>query len=207
MSKLLPGEQILWEGRPDWRSLARNVTRAGWAAGYFATLLVWNGLQDRIAGKGPFEAMVSAVPLLVSGTLVVAVCLGLAYAMARTTRYTLTTERCILRYGVALSGTLSIPLRRIASVSVAAGTRADAAGDIPLKLKPGSGLRYIKLWPHARPGRYSRPEPMLRGVPNAVGLAAMLSHAALHVNPGKLHAMPQAEPGRVADGAILSPGD
>ena len=207
MSKLLPGEHILWEGRPDWRSLARNVTRAGWAAGYFAALLVWNGLQDRMNGAGPMEAVASAMPLLVSGLVVVAACLGLAYVMARTTRYTLTTERCILRYGVALSGTLSIPLRRLASVSVAANTKAGAAGDIPMKLKPGSGLRYMKLWPHARPGRYSRPEPMLRGVPNAVGLAAMLSHAAMNVNPGKLHAMPRAEPGRVADNAILAPGD
>ena len=35
----------------------------------------------------------------------------------------------------------------------------------------------LHLWPHARPWRVSRPEPMLRCVPDAAGVAQLLSQA------------------------------
>ena len=124
-------------------------------------------------------------------------------AIARTTRYTLTTERCIMRYGVALTANLSLPLRRMASVSVAA--REGGAGDILLKLKPGaSRVRYLKLWPHVRPWRFKVAEPMLRGVPDAITVAALLSHAVAQVSPGVLHSLPEKVRATLP-GAILSP--
>lgn len=71
----------------------------------------------------------------------------------------------------ALPATLSIPLHRVAELSVRvhrAGT-----GDITLRPKPGSGLVYLKLWPHVRPWRLGAPEPMLRAIPQA-GVVAPL---------------------------------
>ena len=204
MKRLMEGERILWEGRPAWRAVALDVVRVGWIAAYLAVWLIWNAAQDRLAGLGPLETLRAGLPLLCAGLVVLVACAGFAYAIARTTRYTLTNERCILRYGVALTATLSLPLRRIAAVSVA--VRAGGAGDIPLRLKPGARVRYLKLWPHARPWRYAAAEPMLRGVPDAVAIAALLSQAAAQVTPGVLHPAPEEARGGLS-GAILSPGD
>ena len=200
----MEGERILWEGRPAWRAVALDVVRVGWIAAYLAVLLIWNAAQDRLAGLGPADTLRAGLPLFAAGLAVLAACAGFAYAIARTTRYTLTNERCILRYGVALTATLSLPLRRIAAVSVA--VRSGGFGDVPLRLKPGSRLRYLKLWPHARPWRYAAAEPMLRGVPDAITVAALLSHAAAQLSQGVLHPAPDQARGRLPH-VILAPAD
>ena len=38
--RLPPGEEVLWQGRPSWRSLARQVFRLRWLTFYFALLVV-----------------------------------------------------------------------------------------------------------------------------------------------------------------------
>lgn len=77
----------------------------------------------------------------------------------------------MLQYGVALTATLSIPMRVIGCVAVSDGP----AGDVPVRLKPGNVISYLKLWPHARPWRMRRPEPMLQALPEAAHVAALLS--------------------------------
>jgi len=44
-------------------------------------------------------------------------------------------------------------------------------------------LGYMLLWPHARPWRFARPQPMLRSVPDAQAVAAMLAEACSHYAP------------------------
>ena len=41
----------------------------------------------------------------------------------------------------------------------------------------GDKVAYLLLWPHARPWRLSKPEPMLRAVPDAARVAAILARA------------------------------
>ena len=203
MSRLLEGERVLWEGKPDWRAVARDVVRVGWVAAYFGVIVFWNAVTARLQGQDLADTVLHCLPLVAISGVVVAASAAFAWTIARTTRYTVTTERCILHYGVALTATLSLPLRRLAAVSVA--VRGGGAGDIALRLKPGSRLRYVKLWPHARPWRWTMAEPMLRGVPSAAVVAALLSQAAARVTPGVLHAAPDRARVPVAAGAILSP--
>ena len=73
---------------------------------------------------------------------------------------------------MALPARLVIPYAAIAGVDVR--IHGDGTGDLALKLKPGQGVPYLKLWPHARPWRFLRPEPMLRGLPDAGTAAALL---------------------------------
>ncbi len=188
MTGLLSGERLLWQGRPDWRAVARDVLHIRFLAAYFALMLIWEFAADRADGWSPLNTLWRGTGLFVTGLVMLSACAGYAWAIARTTRYTLTTERCILTYGLALSSTLSVPLRRVASVAVDA--RHDGKGDILLTPKPGPRLRYLKLWPHARPWRWSSAEPMLRGVPDVVELAAAISRAAKDCAPGVLHAPP-----------------
>ena len=189
---MMPGERVLWEGRPGWRALARDVLHIHWVALYLAAMLIWGAASDRANGAGPVDTFLAELPLFLLGLAVLGACAGFAMACARTTRYTVTTERCILRYGVALTGTLSLPLRRVASIAVAAAE--DGTADILLALKPGPGVRFLKAWPHVRPWRFSRPQPMLRCVSDGVAVAALLSQAAAGVSPGVLHAAPATKP-------------
>lgn len=212
MSKrLMPDERVLWESRPSWRAVARDVMYLGWLAMYVALLLVWHAADNRAAGLSLLATLQTGIPLAVLCLLVLGSCAGFAWAIARTTTYTVTSERCILHYGVALTGSLSIPLRKLASVSIA--VHGDGTGDILLELKPGTKLGFIKLWPHVRPWRFGRPQPMLRGVVAVADVAARLSEAAATVSKGVLHPMPDLQPVKAGAsvatpaGAILSAGD
>ena len=180
----MPGEQVLWQGRPTWQALARDVLHIRWIAGYLAVQLVWGAYTDRSHGLSPRATLMAALPLVALGAVLLGGCAAFARECARTTRYVLTDQRVVLSYGMALSATLSLPLRRIGVVSVS--TRADGNGDIPLALAPGHRLPWLKLWPHARPWLLKHPQPMLRGIDDAAQVAALLSRAVAAVQPGQL---------------------
>jgi hypothetical protein len=102
--------------------------------------------------------------------------LGLyAWLVGRTTVYTVTNRRVVLRIGVALPLTVNVPFRIVG----AAGLKLDGKGmgDIPLALTGRDKLAYLALWPHARPWRVTKPEPMLRSVPDAARVAGLLADA------------------------------
>ena len=183
---LRPGERVLWQGRPDWRAVARDVLHIRILASYFTLMLIWEFAADRANGWSPLNTLWRGTGLFLTGLLALSLCAGFAWAIARTTRYTITTERCVLHYGVALTATLSVPLHRVASVAVDA--RHDGRGDVLLTPKPGPRLRYVNLWPHARPWRWTRAEPMLRSVPDVMRVATSISQAARDVGLGIVHA-------------------
>lgn len=204
VGRLMPGENILWEGRPDWRALSRGVLCIGWLALYLAAMLIWNAANDRMKGLGPFQTLWAEAPLFVVFCVVLAACAGFAAWLARTTCYVVTNERCILHYGVAFQATMSLPLRRFAAVSVQEA--GDGAAHIMLTLKPGARVQFLKMWPHVRPFRFRRTMPMLVGVPDGVRVAALISQATAQVSHGQLHAMPRGR-GAAEPEAILAAGD
>jgi hypothetical protein len=169
------GEVLLWQGSPDWRVLAKSGFHIRGLALYFATLLGWYALVH-FGEPGALLKFASFVGLAV-------VALGLlaafAYLVARTTVYTVTSRRVALRFGVALSMTLNLPLALVEAADQRANP--DGSGDVSLRLAAGSGISYLLLWPHARPWRLGRAEPMLRSVPNVAALSAALCRAALPV--------------------------
>jgi hypothetical protein len=77
----------------------------------------------------------------------------------------LTNRRVVMRIGIVLTLTFNLPCKRI----VGAGLRLDAngSGDLALTLRGEDRIAYLHLWPHARPWKLARPEPMLRSVPQA----------------------------------------
>ena len=167
------GEHIVWQGSPDWRVLARTALHARAVAFYFAALIV----AAPIVGGGLAGAAATAI----AAVLGLALLHLLAWAQARTTIYTLTNRRVVLRFGVALQTCLNLPLGIIGTAGL--HLRADGTGDLPLALtRPGLG--YAQLWPHVRPWHVSRPEPMLRAVPDAARVAALLTDALASVAPG-----------------------
>lgn len=180
------GERVLWQGSPDWRVLARHVFHVRTLALYFAAILIIRGafvLNDGGTPAAALKAVGMTLPLVM---LALGIALGLALLCARTTVYTITDKRVTMRVGIVLNLTFNLPFARIAS----AGFRrvgADA-GDIPLTLAGTDQIAFLHLWPHARPWRIAKAEPMLRCVPHAEEVARVLGQAwsqsrGLELNP------------------------
>ena len=155
--------------------LARRAFHVRKLVPYFAILVVVR-LAVLISGTATWTEMVLATlwMLVLAGTAIGL--LGLmAWLSARAAVYTITDKRVVMRIGIVLTLTFNIPFRRIA----AAGLRLDGGGtgDLPLTLAGGDRIAWLNLWPHARPWRLARPEPMLRSVPQAAEVARLLAQA------------------------------
>ncbi|WBH15585.1 photosynthetic complex putative assembly protein PuhB [Sphingomonas radiodurans] len=181
---LPPGERIIWQGSPDWRMLARTAFHTRLVAGYFVVLsAIAAGFS--LTGSG-YTGVVMTFTLGVVG---VALLHLLAWGSARTTIYTLTNRRIVLRIGMAVPKCINLPLVTIGSVDLAA--RDGGTGDVPLTLTGTPTIGYLALWPHAQPYRINRPRPMLRSVPDATAVAALIARTCLAVNPAGLTVVPE----------------
>jgi hypothetical protein len=172
---LPPGERLLWQGAPDWWSLARRVLHVHQIAAYFALLLAWAIGAALVKYKITDPAIIPTlllVPLALVGVGVLAL---FAWLVARTTSYMLTSRRVVIQFGVALPMTVNIPLRLINAAAVKCSP--DGSGDVALTLADGTRLAYLIMWPHVRPWYLTRTEPALRSVPNATEVARILSRA------------------------------
>lgn len=167
------GEHILWQGAPDWKVLAQTSMRANWVAIYFGALAMFNAGNAMVQGESIGSALTSVAWTLAAGSIAVGLLVGYAVLVARTTVYTMTNKRFVLRHGVALSKCFNIPYRSVAT----AGLKLDAKGfgDIPLGLADGARIAYPHLWPHVRPLTINNPQPMMRALPAAASVAERLS--------------------------------
>lgn len=168
---LPPGERVLWQGAPSWGALARHAFHIREVALYFALLTAASGMASWTDARAWTACLLPAG----LGALACMLLAALAWMSSRTTIYAITTGRVFMRIGIALPIAVNLPLRRIESASVA--LHADGCGDLPLCLEPGAHLAFLHLWPHVRPWRLKRPEPMLRSVVGAAQLAPILARA------------------------------
>ncbi len=171
----LPGdERVLWQGAPSAMGLARHALHLRGLGIYFAAILVFSGAA-RLARGETLPAIAHALlclGLLASVPLILLA--AFAVLVARTTTYTITERRVMLRFGVAIPRTLTLPFARIDSAS--ALLRPAAAGDVALRLERSTRLNQLLLWPHVRPWTL-RAEPALRALPDAAAAAAVLARA------------------------------
>lgn len=170
--RLPPGEKILWQGAPRWDVLARGAFHVRKVGVYFLILIAWTVFSDIQNGGDP---VVSAFWLVIAASLAIGLLTLLARAMARSTLYTITNHRVVMRFGVALPMTVNLPFGKISGAALR--DHHDGTGDIPLTLGPKAKASYLVLWPHARPWRFSPPEPMLRAIPEAQRVAQILATA------------------------------
>ena len=188
--QLPPGERILWQGRPDWRALARTAFHTRLIAGYFAVLAavaLASAIGQGIADPGDLGGVARTIA---AGAVGVALLHLLAWASARSTLYTLTDRRLVLRIGIAVPKCINLPLAQIEAVDLA--VRSDGSGDLPLRLAGTPKLGYLTLWPHARAWHVVAPRPMLRSVPDAAGVAALVARTCLAASPqGQIAAIEQ----------------
>ena len=189
------GEAILWQGAPAWSGLARRAMHLRMLSAYFAVLAIWRGAALTADGAGAVEAMTGALLLVALGAVPVLLLAGFAWFSARSTLYTITTRRVVVRTGVALPMTVNIPFAVIGSAGVA--KHADGTGDIALALMRPHRISWLALWPHTRSWRFTRPEPTLRAVAQPEAVAQLLGRALATAASMPVRAVP-ATAGRAA---------
>lgn len=169
------GESILWQGAPDFSDMLVRVFHFQKAIIYFVVLMVVRGSFLYTSGSSTVDIAIGV--LMVAGLALVALSAlaMLAWLTARTTAYTLTDQRVVMRIGIVLTLTFNLPFKRIQTAGLQ--LTPQGFGDIPLALSGGNRIGYLNLWPHARAWRIANPEPMMRCLPDAQAVGAMLQSA------------------------------
>lgn len=186
---LLPaGETIVWQGSPDWQSLARAVFHTRLVA-------VWFLFVASLAFVSGGTGLRGAILTLGAAGLGLGVLYLLARASSRSTIYTLTNRRIVMRFGAALPKCINLPLIAIGAADV----RALGAGHIDIVLRPNQRfpLGWLQMWPHVQPWQVASPRPMLRAVPES--FAPLLASALVAADPSRTTSPD------ITDGAVPPP--
>jgi hypothetical protein len=169
------GERMLWQGIPDWRALAVHALHVRKVALYFALLAAWHVVELASGGAALVAALRGALWLVLLGAAAVGVLSLLAWGLARSTVYTITSARVVLRFGIALPMSINLPLRLVETADLL--RHADGSADIALTLQHGQRVGYLLTWPHVQPWRLFRVRPMLRGLATATDAARAIAGA------------------------------
>lgn len=170
--RLPAGEHMIWQGAPDWRALAISALHVRKVVVYFGVLLAWTIAAGAVDGESTSAIASSALRLSLLAAVAVALLLLIAWLASRSTVYTITNRRVVMRFGIALPMTLNIPFGQIQSAALRQS--GATTGDICLTLAPGRHFAYLLLWPHARPWHFAHPMPMLRALADVSSVAAHL---------------------------------
>lgn len=171
--QLPTGERMLWQGAPSWRSLAIHAFRLRGLSLYFVALFVWCAHSSGASDVG--QLMSAVAPALLLSVAALGLLTVLAWLMARSTKYTITTRRVVIRAGVAIPITINIPFTVIESAALR--QHHDGTGDLPLRLNAKSQVSYLIMWPHVKPWSLGRTQPMLRAIEEPARVAALLGDA------------------------------
>lgn len=192
----LPSDEfIVWQGSPDVAALASSAFHIKKLAIYFAFLIgacAWPALEE---GAGVMAVLLSIkwiAPLALIGLSSVWM---LAYMTSRTTVYTLTNKRVVMRLGIVFTVSFNLPLKQVAAADVR--MLQDGFGDITLALKGSDRIAWIHLWPSVRPWRLTKPEPTLRAIPDAQVVSEKLRDAWIQATGLAANATPNVEAGRL----------
>ncbi len=205
--RLPPGERLLWQCAPAWKTLCRRLFRFPLLLAYFAVLVAWRVASSLDSGAGTKETVATTSSLIALALVAFGLLASIAWLIERTTVYTITDKRIVVRFGIALPMTINLPFKAITAAELR--LYADGMGDIPVTLSGAQRIGHLVLWPHARPWRWRQPEPMLRCVPDAATIAELLAeHLTAAAEPAKRttprsgFATPHDNAGEGAEGAV-----
>jgi len=174
-ARLPKGEELRWQGAPDWKSLAVHGFHVRKVALYFVILLLWR-IGVGIGEAQPARAIVlSSAVLCALGVAAIAVLSVLAFASARMAVYSITSERIVMRHGIAVPLTMNIPFGLIQRADLK--TYADGTGDVSVRVPREHRVGFLVTWPHLRPGRILEPQPCFRALAEPRLAAAVLGEA------------------------------
>ncbi|WP_291043804.1 photosynthetic complex putative assembly protein PuhB [Hyphomonas sp.] len=188
------GEQLLWQGSPGTLAFAIHAFHIRFVLGYFVLATSWRLANMDTAGATGLEMTRVAINSGIGAAAGIGLLVLIAWAMARATVYTVTSKRVVLRYGVAIRKYVNLPFDQIASADMR--RYGKDKGDIVLSLASAGGLAYMRLWPHVRPLRINRPQPMFRGLTGVDAVARTLASAITAHAPNRVTQATVAAPAR-----------
>ena len=177
LAESLPdGEVLIWQGRPEASTIAIRGMYLWYVVAYLLSLVLFR-TGYLIMG----DALISEWSALLAWQLlaslfIVGVIVGLSVLYGKTTIYSLTNRRLILRTGVAVPIHVNFPLEQIASADLK--VFSDGTGDIALKLENSDKLYWLLLWPNVRSWWVRPLQPLLRGLRDFELAASTLASAA-----------------------------
>lgn len=171
------GEQILWQGKPQWWALANEAMMLRWVAVYFVFLALWRGLA--VGATDTEKGIAAAVWLVGIGAVACGIIAIFAWVQARATVYTVTNRRIVMRIGAALTLALNLPYRWIAKADMQARRKT---GTITFELLGETNFSYLVCWPHVRPWHVKKTQPAFRCIADADDVARLIAqHAKMAV--------------------------
>jgi hypothetical protein len=163
---------MLWQGAPQWQTLARDAMHLPLLTAYFALLLAWRAITVWLDAGTLGAAALSIAVLLPLALLALGMLAFLAWLTSHNCLYTITDKRVVLRIGIVLTVTFNLPYSQIESASVR--RNSNGTGDIALVLPPSDRIAYLHLWPHVRPWHVRRPQPLLRAIADCARVSELL---------------------------------
>lgn len=199
-------EVMLWQGRPSALALLREAYGLRWILAYFAVVVLWRAAAGWMDG-GFARSMAMAIPYVGLGVLALIVTGLLAWVAARSTLYSVTTARVVMRIGAALTVTLNLPYRQIGRAAL--DLRKGGTGTIAFETLGDTKFSALVLWPHLRPWHFARTQPALRCIPDAARVARLIAEAAeARMEEPVLVAQPAAaRPAPIPSGALPIPAE
>src|SRR3954453_1683646 len=116
-------------------------------------------LRRSFRRDAPAQIARSATWLAVLGAGAIGLLTVFAALVARTTIYTITTKRVVIRFGIAIPMTIQVSYPMIEAAAVQ--TWPNGAGDVAITLIPNQRIGYLIIWPHARPWKLAKAQPTL----------------------------------------------
>ena len=173
--RLPEAESLLWQGAPDFRVFVRRVFRVPLLALYLLAMVTVQAVWMLRQGAGPWELAAATLTFGSVAAAALGVMVLMAWLIARSTLYTVTTRRLVMRIGVALPMTINIPFSKIDGATLK--TWRDGSGEVFVRLAPKERVSYAVLWPHVRTLSLFHAQPSLRGLPNASRVARIVADA------------------------------
>lgn len=177
---LPPGEQILWEGAPNARALARHLFFIRPLSAYLGAMVLWWVAVNRTQINTETFWATLGLQLLLVGSVIGGAWM-LSRSIANGTIYAITDRRIVMRFGVIFPLTINVPLHYVEGAS--AREFPDRTGQIAVQLTKKESIAWIVLFPHVRPFEFSQPQPLLRGLMDPVKVGEILRAAVLAVPP------------------------
>jgi len=197
------GEQLLWQGRPSARGLARQNFHVLGVGLYFLALLIWRTLSVAAEpGNGLAEGLSAASVLVMPFLAAEAVLLLLAWGYARSTIYSLTSARLAIRSGLAVPVTTTIAFELVEGAALK--RHGKGLGDLCFTVRESERPSWAMLWPSVRPWRWRHPEPSFRCVPNGEAVASKVKAALEKSAPATAHASASLVAGADSAAATLT---
>ena len=173
LSENLPsGEQLIWQGRPERYALATRAMYLKFIAFYLVALIAARTGYLVVAGEPVATWSGMLIWQMLASAFVMLLIVGLATVYSRTTRYSLTNERLIIKTGAAITIHINLPLQQIIGADLR--EYSDDTGDITLQVSQADKLYWLLMWPNVRSWWVRPLRPVLRGLKDAQAVAHLL---------------------------------